>query len=92
MIYGRQANWGRIGQALGACGVAVDPKLVRGRVGGALAIRGGVVVPPRFTVLTRLAEETVRIAVTLGRGRGRARVLASDLTEQYVKINAGYLS
>jgi glutamate N-acetyltransferase/amino-acid N-acetyltransferase len=92
MIYGRQANWGRIGQALGACGVRFDPARIRVRVGGELAIRGGVVVPPRFTVLTRLAEDVVRIDVSLGAGPGRARVLAADLTEQYVKINAGYLS
>jgi glutamate N-acetyltransferase/amino-acid N-acetyltransferase len=92
MIYGRQANWGRIGQALGAGAVRFDPRKVRVRVGGELAIRGGVVVPPRFTVLTRLAEDVVRIDIDLGGGRGRARTLASDLTEQYVKINAGYLS
>jgi glutamate N-acetyltransferase/amino-acid N-acetyltransferase len=92
MIYGRQANWGRIGQALGTGAVRFDPRKVRVRVGGELAIRGGIVVPPRFTVLTRLAEDVVRIDVDLGGGRGRARVLASDLTEQYVKINAGYLS
>lgn len=92
MIYGRQANWGRIGQALGAGAVAFDPRRVRVRVGGELAIRGGVVVPPRFSVLTRLAEDVVRIDVDLGAGPGRARVLAADLTEQYVKINAGYLS
>ena len=62
------------------------------RVGGSVAFRGGMCVPPRFDVLTKLAEPEVAVEVDLKAGRRTARVLTCDLTEQYVKINAGYLS
>jgi glutamate N-acetyltransferase/amino-acid N-acetyltransferase len=92
MFYGRQANWGRIAQALGACGARFDPLRVTVRVGGYPAIRGGLLVKPRFELYSRLAEAEVPVAIDLGGGRARASVLTCDLTERYVRINAGYLS
>ena len=92
MFYGRQANWGRIAQALGASGARFDPLEVRVRVGGFPAIRGGCLVKPRFELFSRLAESEVPVEIDLGAGRGRASVLTCDLTERYVRINAGYLS
>lgn len=92
MFYGRQPNWGRLAQALGACGAWFDPGRVTVKVGGEVAIRGGVCVPPRFDILTKLAEPEVPVEVDLRAGRYAARVLTCDLTEEYVKINAGYLS
>ncbi|MEK7474227.1 MAG: bifunctional glutamate N-acetyltransferase/amino-acid acetyltransferase ArgJ [Candidatus Coatesbacteria bacterium] len=92
MFYGRQANWGRIAQALGASGARFDPLRVTVRVGGYPAIRGGLLVKPRFELYSRLAEAEVPVAIDLGAGRARASVLTCDLTERYVRINAGYLS
>jgi glutamate N-acetyltransferase/amino-acid N-acetyltransferase len=92
MFYGRQANWGRIAQALGACGARFDPVRVAVRVGGCPAIRGGLLVKPRFELYSRLAEPEVPVEIDLKAGRGRASVLTCDLTERYVRINAGYLS
>jgi glutamate N-acetyltransferase/amino-acid N-acetyltransferase len=92
MFYGRQPNWGRIAQALGACGAAFDPGRVVVRVGGLVAIRGGIAVEPKFAMLTRLAEPEVAVSIDLAAGRKSAEILTCDLTEKYVKINAGYLS
>jgi len=92
MVHGRQPNWGRIAQALGMCGARFDARRVTVRVAGDLAIRDGRLVPPAFGILTKLAEPEIRIAVDLRAGRGAARVLGCDLTEAYVRINAGYLS
>jgi N-acetylglutamate synthase/N-acetylornithine aminotransferase len=49
-------------------------------------------VKPRFELYSRLAEAEVPVAIDLGGGRARASVLTCDLTERYVRINAGYLS
>ncbi len=92
MFYGRQPNWGRLAQALGACDARFDPARVVVRVGGTLAIRGGVFIPPRFDILTKLAEPEVAVDVNLNGGRHASCALTCDLTERYIKINAGYLS
>jgi glutamate N-acetyltransferase/amino-acid N-acetyltransferase len=92
MFYGRQTNWGRIAQAIGASGALFSPDRVRIRVGGQLVVRGTATVPTRYTILTRLAEPEIRVEVDLGAGRASARVFTCDLTEGYVRINAGYLS
>ncbi len=92
MFYGRDPNWGRIAQALGACGARFDPVRIRVRVGGEVVVRGGVCLAPRFAILTKLAEPEVAVDVDLKCGRCVARTLTCDLSERYVKINAGYLS
>jgi len=92
MFYGRQPNWGRIAQALGACGAVFDPARVIVRVGGLVAIRGGMAVEPKFAMLTRLADPEVAVTIDLAAGRGNAEILTCDLTEKYIRINAGYLS
>jgi len=92
MFYGRQPNWGRIAQALGACGAVFDQGRVVVRVGGLVAIRGGMSVEPKFAMLTRLADPEVQVSIDLAAGCGSAEILTCDLTEKYVKINAGYLS
>jgi glutamate N-acetyltransferase/amino-acid N-acetyltransferase len=92
MFFGRQTNWGRIAQAIGASGARLAADRVRIKVGGQLVVRGNSTVPTRYTILTRLAEPEIRVEVDLGQGRGRARVYTCDLTDGYVRINAGYLS
>ena len=89
--FGRDANWGRVLAAAGSAtwngGFAeLDP----GRL--ALAFNG-------TTVFTRggpvgaepdLAGTVCRIDLDLGLGEGAASYLASDLTYDYVRINADY--
>ncbi len=92
MFHGRQPNWGRIAQALGQSGAAFDPKKVRIKVAGERAVERGLVIPPEFKVLTKMADSFIEVDIWLGNGGHSARVMACDLTEQYVRINAGYLS
>ena len=92
MFYGRQTNWGRIGQALGACGVPFDPHRVSVRVGGLPAIRGGIVLPAGMAHASAMAESEVPVEIDLKSGRGTATVLTCDLTEGYIQENASYLS
>jgi glutamate N-acetyltransferase / amino-acid N-acetyltransferase len=89
--FGRDANWGRVLAAAGSAphngGFArLDPRLVSLRFNGT----------PVFTAGAPTAEEPAlggtvcRIDLDLGLGTGRASYLASDLTYDYVRINADY--
>jgi glutamate N-acetyltransferase/amino-acid N-acetyltransferase len=89
--FGRDANWGRVLAAAGSAtwngGFAeLDP----GRL--ALAFNGTTVFTRGAPVGAEpdLAGTVCRIDLDLGLGRGTASYLASDLTYDYVRINADY--
>ncbi len=75
-LYGRDSNWGRIAQAAGMA-----------LAGEALEELG----PDRIDA-AELADHSdeAEIRANLGRGEGRAHVFFSDLTPDYVKLNAEY--
>lgn len=92
-MYGAQANWGRIASALGACeGIAYRPSRVRIWVAGKPAVRNGMVVPPGRGAEAALRKKLVKVDIDLGAGRHSAKILTCDLTEGYIKENAGYLT
>ncbi len=92
-LFGADPNWGRVVQSLGASGAAVDPGRVVVRIGGVDLLRRGT--PVGGAVALRRAERAmkksrVEIRVRLGLGRGRAALLTTDLSYDYVRINAEY--
>jgi glutamate N-acetyltransferase/amino-acid N-acetyltransferase len=94
-IHGAGANWGRILAAVGYSGADVQPDRVTVRIGPVVvAERGaGVGGPERIEAAgEHLAGEHVHVGVDLGLGRGEATVWTCDLSEEYVKENAGDLS
>lgn len=75
-LYGRDPNWGRIAQAAGqALAGAEVPELGPDRIDAA-----------------EMADDSgeAEIAIDLGRGSGAAHVFFSDLTHEYIRINAEY--
>ncbi len=90
-FFGCDPNVGRIVGAAGACGVALDPdrlELVVGEV--RIAGRGAILVDAleRAALAMRGREFTVRLDLKLG--KARAAILTSDLSLDYVRINAEY--
>jgi glutamate N-acetyltransferase/amino-acid N-acetyltransferase len=89
--FGRDPNWGRVLAAAGSApwngGFAqLDPDLLRVSFDGTVVFdRGGATghVPG-------LDGPAVRIELDLGLGAGAASYLASDLTYDYVRLNAEY--
>jgi len=94
-IYGRSPNWGRILAAVGYSGAEMQPDRAMVRIGPVLVAERGGAVGDRSTldeVVRYLARDDVQIVVDLGLGKGTATVWTCDLTENYVKENAGYIS
>jgi glutamate N-acetyltransferase/amino-acid N-acetyltransferase len=94
-IHGAGANWGRIMAAVGYSGADVQPDRVSIRIGPVVVAERGAVAggPERLEAAgEHLAGDEVEVTVDLGLGRGEATVWTCDLSEEYVKENAGDLS
>jgi glutamate N-acetyltransferase/amino-acid N-acetyltransferase len=91
-FFGQDANWGRILAALGYSGAALDPDRVELSFDDVLMVKGGVFVggdaEARGTEVLKKKEFAVSVCLNLG--EGRATVYTSDLSYDYVKINADY--
>jgi glutamate N-acetyltransferase / amino-acid N-acetyltransferase len=89
--FGRDANWGRVLAAAGSATWNGDfAELDPGRL--ALAFNGTTVFTSGAPVGAEpdLAGAVCKIDLDLGLGKGAASYLASDLTYDYVRINADY--
>jgi glutamate N-acetyltransferase/amino-acid N-acetyltransferase len=91
-LYGRDPNWGRIVAALGRSGASFAPGDVVVRIGGMVIFRQGTPVRADWDSLlaSTLRRDTIDIDVDLGAGETEMTLLASDFTEEYIKINAEY--
>jgi glutamate N-acetyltransferase/amino-acid N-acetyltransferase len=92
-LFGADPNWGRIVQALGASGAALDPARLSVRIGGVEVLRAGTPLGGSRALERSeraMREPRVEIRVRLGLGTGRAHVLTTDLSYDYVRINAEY--
>lgn len=93
-MYGRDANWGRIVAALGRSGATFNPAAVIVSLCGVELFRGGQPTNLDFDALLKepLAGRDIVVNIMLGNGSGSYRLLASDLTHDYVSCNADYRS
>lgn len=91
-LYGRDPNWGRIVAALGRSGATFVPEDVIVRIAGMTIFRQGTPVKADWDSLlaSALRRDTVDIDLDLGAGDADLTLLASDFTEEYIKINAEY--
>jgi glutamate N-acetyltransferase / amino-acid N-acetyltransferase len=88
---GADPNWGRILAAVGRSGIALDPAKVTIMIGDQTVCRDGVgcTFDERRAHL-ELAQPRCDIRVVLGRGSRSILYLTTDLTAEYVRINADY--
>jgi len=91
-MYGEDPNWGRIMAAIGASGAAVRERDVSIAFGPVTAVRGGRSAggAAERRAARVLRDRAIPVQITVGRGRGRATIWTSDLTDAYVRINAHY--
>lgn len=90
-IFGNDPNWGRIVSAVGYAPGVKDVSKLRCTICDQLVYRDGT--PTKFDA-AKLSDlmraERVTIEVDLGKGPGRAFFQTSDLTHEYITINADY--
>lgn len=91
-FFGRDANWGRIVCAIGRSGAVFDPEDVAVRIGGVPVFENGMPVADDLDALLapHMRRGEIPVDIELGAGPGRYLLLASDLTYDYIKINADY--
>jgi len=88
---GADPNWGRILAAVGRCGAPIDPSRVQIFIGDQRVCRNGIAcVFNERQAHRHLAQPVCDIRVRLGRGQHAVRFLTTDLTAEYVRINADY--
>ena len=93
-LFGQDANWGRVMAAIGRSGVAMNPAKVTVRFDDVEMVKRGVGMG--LDAERRIAEVFKRkeftIGVHLGLGEARAHMWTTDLSYDYVRINASYRS
>jgi glutamate N-acetyltransferase/amino-acid N-acetyltransferase len=91
-FFGQDANWGRILAAVGYSGVTVDQDRIDLHFDDVLMASNGIFAggdaEERGSAVLKQKEFSVTVDLKLG--MGRARVYTSDLSRDYVSINADY--
>ncbi|HEX9766623.1 MAG TPA: bifunctional glutamate N-acetyltransferase/amino-acid acetyltransferase ArgJ [Nitriliruptorales bacterium] len=90
-LHGADSNWGRILQAMGDSPGVFDPDQVAIRIGNVDICRFGVATSfDAGTVAAAMSKDHVPIQVGVGSGPGADTMLVSDLSRDYIAINADY--
>ncbi len=91
-VAGADPNWGRIVSAAGYCSVPFDPAGVDLIVNGTLLYeRGAPVTFDKAAVSQSIrASRDTSIQLRFREGEGRVRFWTTDLTAEYVRLNADY--
>ena len=91
-ITGHDPNWGRIVSAAGYAGVPFDPDKVSLLINGSLLYEHGAPVPfdPAAVSAAMKADRNCGLVLILEEGEQSARFWTSDLTAEYIRLNADY--
>ena len=90
-FFGEDPNWGRIIAALGASGIPMDKEKVSLSIGDIQVFHQNAPVNFNINKLKEIFEQDrIDVHVDLGSGDKSYFVYASDLSHDYVKINADY--
>ncbi len=90
-LYGQDPNWGRIISAVGSAGLHVPSDKTEVYLERLPVFRNGCGVEEKKEELAAIMKkDIVKIVVKLGMGSESFRVFASDLSHDYIHINADY--
>jgi len=90
-FFGADPNWGRIMAALGSSVIKLKEEKIDIYYGDRPVVKKGKAFdfsPARIYRL--LKNRKISILVNLGIGKGEKKILTTDLSPEYIKINAGY--
>ncbi len=93
-FYGEDPNWGRIVAAIGYSGADIDPGKIRIEFEDTLLVLRGQWMgrEAEKDVARIMKRRAYTVRIDLGRGNAGYRFVTSDLSVDYVKINADYRS
>ena len=90
-FFGSDPNWGRIICAVGYSGVPVDEHLITIAINGVPLFERGKALPmDEKNMRQRMSKPEIDIDIDIGMGRAENVIYTSDLSYEYVKINAEY--
>lgn len=93
-IFGTDPNWGRIVAALGRAGVPVKAEKLLIGFNEIPIVKNGKGLGPQVErrIKQEMKKPFLKIFISLGMGKGSSKIWTTDLTYDYVKINASYRS
>jgi glutamate N-acetyltransferase/amino-acid N-acetyltransferase len=87
-VYGGDPNWGRVLSALGSADRELDIDRVRLAIGGEEVFANGTPSGSLDEAAKAMASEEFKVSCAVGDGPGYAEILSSDLSPEYVTLNA----
>jgi glutamate N-acetyltransferase/amino-acid N-acetyltransferase len=91
-VHGGDPNWGRVVAALGAADPGMDLAGVTLSIGPEVVFEAGEPAGSLEAAARALAAAEVTVVCRVGHGTAEAEVLTTDLSPEYVKLNAGGMS
>ena len=93
-IFGADPNWGRIIAALGRTGLPLHSNRIVIAFNDLPIVKDGKGLGPRREEQVKkiMRRPSLTISVSLGMGKGSSTIWTTDLTYDYIKINASYRS
>jgi glutamate N-acetyltransferase/amino-acid N-acetyltransferase len=91
-VAGADPNWGRIVSAAGYAGIEFDPAKVNLTINGFLLYQRGAPVDFNAQQVSASIRENrdTAVVISFGEGDARIRFWTTDLTAEYVRLNADY--
>ncbi len=89
MCYGNDPNFGRVAAACGAISAPIKPERVDIYLNGRIVVNKGVAITQKLA-RTFFKGKEMMVAVDLNSGKERVKIYTSDLSPEYIKINAAY--
>lgn len=89
-FYGEDPNWGRIFSALGKTGIKFNPEKVEIYLNRIPWIVNLKTVKDEDKIKKEMRKPEIELCIKLNQGKMSYEVLTTDLTEEYIRINAHY--
>lgn len=91
--FGADPNWGRLAAAVGYSGAEFDPELMDIFYDGLQAVKNGMSAGlPEAAVREVILKPQFAVTIDLHRGNGAFTAHTCDCSEEYVRINASYMT
>lgn len=89
-FYGEDPNWGRIFSALGKNGIKFNPEEIEIYLNGIPWIINLKPIKDENKIKEEMRKNEIELLIKFKQGKLSYEILTTDLTEEYIKINAHY--